>query len=94
MRHARETLSRTRTRSDPIEQFSAEAHGDLRPVPPRHYRPPRHAFRNRGSISDPLAETGSEPCVLGDHERVAVKAIDERGNGLLVVKDASEALGD
>jgi adenine-specific DNA-methyltransferase len=30
----------------------------------------------------------SEPFVLGDKKRFAVKAIDERGNELMVVKSA------
>lgn len=38
------------------------------------------------SVWEHLAGTVSEPFVLGDKKRVAVKAIDERGNELMVVK--------
>jgi len=34
-----------------------------------------------------LAGTESEPFPAGEHQRVAVKVIDERGNELMVVKD-------
>jgi adenine-specific DNA-methyltransferase len=40
------------------------------------------------SVWEHLAGTVSEPFVLGDKKRVAVKAIDERGNELMVVKAA------
>lgn len=40
------------------------------------------------SVWEHLAGTVSEPFVLGDKKRVAVKAIDERGNELMVVKNA------
>lgn len=40
------------------------------------------------SVWEHLAGTVSEPFVLGDKKRVAVKAIDERGNELMVVKTA------
>lgn len=44
----------------------------------------------KGQFSDSvwghLAGTTSEPFVLGDNKRIAVKAIDERGNELMVVK--------
>jgi adenine-specific DNA-methyltransferase len=40
------------------------------------------------SIWEHLAGTASEPFVLGDKKRIAVKAIDERGNELMVVKSA------
>lgn len=39
------------------------------------------------SVWEHLAGTVSEPFVLGDKKRIAVKAIDERGNELLVVKN-------
>jgi adenine-specific DNA-methyltransferase len=46
----------------------------------------------KGQFSDDvwehLAGTTSEPFVLGDKKRIAVKAIDERGNELMVVKSA------
>lgn len=46
----------------------------------------------RGQFSDNvwehLAGTVSEPFILGDKKRIAVKAIDERGNELMVVKSA------
>lgn len=38
-----------------------------------------------------LAGTISEPFLLGKYKRIAVKVIDERGNELLVVRDAEEA---
>ncbi len=40
------------------------------------------------SVWEHLAGTVSEPFVLGDKRRIAVKAIDERGNELMVVKSA------
>jgi adenine-specific DNA-methyltransferase len=40
------------------------------------------------SVWEHLAGTESEPFVLGDKRRIAVKAIDERGNELMVVKSA------
>jgi Adenine specific DNA methylase Mod len=40
------------------------------------------------SVWEHLAGTVSEPFVLGDKKRIAVKAIDERGNELMVVKTA------
>lgn len=40
------------------------------------------------SVWDHLAGTASEPFTLGDKNRIAVKAIDERGNELMVVKAA------
>ncbi len=43
------------------------------------------------SVWDHLAGTISEPFVLGQHQRIAVKVIDERGNELMVVSDGSEA---
>lgn len=43
------------------------------------------------SVWDHLAGTVSEPFVLGQHQRIAVKVIDERGNELMVVRDGSEA---
>ena len=43
------------------------------------------------SVWEHLAGTASEPFTLGDRKRIAVKAIDERGNELMVVKGAEEA---
>ena len=43
------------------------------------------------SVWEHLAGTVSEPFVLGDKKRIAVKAIDERGNELMVVKNAEGA---
>lgn len=40
------------------------------------------------SVWEHLAGTASEPFTLGDKKRIAVKAIDERGNELMVVKAA------
>jgi adenine-specific DNA-methyltransferase len=37
------------------------------------------------SVWDHLAGAVSEPFALGEHRRVAVKVIDERGNELMVV---------
>ena len=42
------------------------------------------------SVWEHLAGTVSEPFALGDKMRIAVKAIDERGNELMVVKGAEE----
>jgi len=39
------------------------------------------------SVWEHLSGTASEPFVLGDKKRIAVKAIDERGNELMVVKN-------
>jgi adenine-specific DNA-methyltransferase len=41
------------------------------------------------SVWDHLAGTCSEPFVLGTHRRIAVKVIDERGNELMVVREAA-----
>jgi len=38
------------------------------------------------SVWEHLAGTVSEPFVAGNHRRIAVKVIDERGNELMVVK--------
>lgn len=43
------------------------------------------------SVWDHLAGTVSEPFLLGQHQRIAVKVIDERGNELMVVREGSEA---
>ena len=40
------------------------------------------------TVWEHLAGTASEPFTLGDKQRIAVKAIDERGNELMVVKAA------
>ncbi|TPK49599.1 site-specific DNA-methyltransferase [Mesorhizobium sp. B2-5-4] len=40
------------------------------------------------SVWEHLAGTVSQPFILGDKKRIAVKAIDERGNELMVVKNA------
>ena len=39
-----------------------------------------------------LAGTVSEPFAAGDHNRIAVKVIDDRGNELMVVKSLDEAV--
>ena len=41
------------------------------------------------SVWDHLAGTVSEPFSAGEHKRIAVKVIDERGNELMVVKELS-----
>ena len=43
------------------------------------------------SVWEHLAGTESEPFMAGEHERIAVKVIDDRGNELLVVKEIKEA---
>lgn len=43
------------------------------------------------SVWEHLAGTTSEPFVLGDKRRIAVKVIDDRGNELMAVKNAGEA---
>ena len=43
------------------------------------------------SVWKHLSGTVSAPFEAGDHEQVAVKAVDDRGNELLVVKSLSEA---
>src|SRR5262249_12252458 len=43
------------------------------------------------SVWDHLSGTTSAPFEAGDHEQIAVKVIDDRGNELLVVKKLSEA---
>jgi adenine-specific DNA-methyltransferase len=43
------------------------------------------------SVWEHLAGTVSEPFALGDHERIAVKVIDDRGNELMVVKTPARA---
>jgi adenine-specific DNA-methyltransferase len=40
------------------------------------------------SVWEHLAGTSSEPFLLGDKRRIAVKVIDDRGNELMVVKNA------
>jgi adenine-specific DNA-methyltransferase len=40
------------------------------------------------SVWEHLAGTISEPFVLGSHKRIAVKVIDERGNELMVIREA------
>jgi len=47
--------------------------------------------RFEDSVWDHLAGTRSEPFVLGDHRRVAIKVIDERGNELMVVREVEGA---
>ena len=44
------------------------------------------------SVWSHLAGTVSEPFCLADRRRIAVKVIDERGNELMVVKNADEAV--
>lgn len=43
------------------------------------------------SVWEHLAGTSSEPFMLGDKQRIAVKVIDDRGNELMVVKSAEGA---
>lgn len=43
------------------------------------------------SVWEHLAGTTSEPFLLGERRRIAVKVIDERGNELMVVRDAADA---
>lgn len=43
------------------------------------------------SVWEHLAGTESEPFVLGEQRRIAIKVIDERGNELMVVRGADEA---
>ena len=49
----------------------------------------------RGEFDDSvwthLSGTVSAPFEAGEHERIAVKAVDDRGNELMVVKSLSEA---
>lgn len=45
------------------------------------------------SVWDHLAGTTSAPFEAGEHNEIAVKVIDDRGNELLVVKDLAEAEG-
>lgn len=49
--------------------------------------------RFNDSVWEHLAGVESEPFVLGPQKRIAVKVIDERGNELMVVRDAQEAKG-
>jgi adenine-specific DNA-methyltransferase len=49
--------------------------------------------RFNDSVWEHLAGVESEPFALGQHKRIAVKVIDERGNELMVVRDAQEAKG-
>jgi adenine-specific DNA-methyltransferase len=43
------------------------------------------------SVWDHLSGTISEPFVLGQNKRIAVKVIDERGNELMVIREPQEA---
>lgn len=45
------------------------------------------------SVWDHLAGTESAPFEAGEHQQIAVKVIDDRGNELLVVKNLKEAAG-
>jgi adenine-specific DNA-methyltransferase len=45
------------------------------------------------SVWEHLAGTVSEPFVLGERRCIAVKVIDERGNELMVVREAAEGKG-
>ncbi|HEY6345583.1 MAG TPA: site-specific DNA-methyltransferase [Bryobacteraceae bacterium] len=49
--------------------------------------------RYEDSVWDHLAGTVSEPFEAGNHNQIAVKVIDDRGNELLVVKNLDEAEG-
>ncbi|MEY3231771.1 MAG: hypothetical protein RL689_1860, partial [Planctomycetota bacterium] len=44
------------------------------------------------TVWDHLAGTSSTPFEMGEHKRIAVKVIDDRGNELLVVKGEKEAV--
>ncbi len=46
----------------------------------------------RGNRWDHLAGTVSAPFEAGEHEEIAVKVIDDRGNELLVVKKLKDAV--
>ena len=46
------------------------------------------------SVWDHLAGTVSEPFAAGEHQRIAVKVIDDRGNELMVVKSLGEAVNE
>jgi adenine-specific DNA-methyltransferase len=43
------------------------------------------------SVWEHLAGTVSEPCSAGEHKKIAVKVIDDRGNELMVVKSLDDA---
>jgi len=47
--------------------------------------------RFNDSVWEHLAGVESEPFVLGSHQRIAVKVIDERGNELMVVREVFQA---
>lgn len=49
--------------------------------------------RFNDSVWEHLAGVESESFVLGQYKRIAVKVIDERGNELMVVREAQEAKG-
>jgi adenine-specific DNA-methyltransferase len=49
--------------------------------------------RFNDSVWEHLAGVESEPFVFGPQKRIAVKVIDDRGNELMVVRDAQEAKG-
>jgi adenine-specific DNA-methyltransferase len=44
------------------------------------------------TVWDHLAGTTSAPFTKGDHDEIAVKVIDDRGNELMVVKKLSDAV--
>ena len=50
-----------------------------------------HSGEYEDSVWEHLAGTTSAPFVPGEHRKVAVKVIDDRGNELLVVKSLDEA---
>ena len=43
------------------------------------------------SVWEHLAGTVSEPFSAGDHKKIAIKVIDDRGNELMVVKSLDDA---
>ena len=45
------------------------------------------------SVWDHLAGTVSEPFEAGEHQQIAVKVIDDRGNELLILKNLKDAMG-
>jgi adenine-specific DNA-methyltransferase len=44
------------------------------------------------SVWDHLARTVSAPFEAGEHQQIAVKVIDDRGNELLVAKNLKDAV--
>lgn len=55
--------------------------------------PAREEGEYEDSIWDHLAGTVSAPFEAGEHQQIAVKVIDDRGNELLVVRRLEKAAG-